>query len=253
MSNNLHSVIKVIGSNGNQLFGYGNQGPLAHTSALGGLFDKTWMYALRRNGNVTPETMRHDAGPSPAFHHVLDPATPASLFSLVWENTISGLFSLGLCRIFAGYVHYVTAGDKTTMMGIGFYADSSDGLWHSFAIDSVTGGAPYVSKHDTASAITVTDIHRLKFIISGPDKNVKFYIDNTLFSTFTPAAALERMAPAANIIGPQILMGAFVPASGDVTVRGYAGSIPLIRLLVNSTPVLPVAGAGTTMHVSVIG
>lgn len=250
MSNNLHSLLKVMGANGNQQFGTGTIGPVAHTSAVGGLFDKVWIYAVRRNGNPVAETMRHDAGLAPVFHHVLDPTTPASLFSIVYENAVCGVHAVGDCRIFVGYISYKTAGDATTLMGIGFYADQVDGLWHSFVIDSVTGNAPFVSQHDTISAITVANIHRLKFIVSGPDKNVKFYIDNVLLSTFTPTVPLERMGTATNIVGPNLMMGAFVPANGDVTVRGFAGSLPLVRFLVASTPALVSTGSGG-LYVSV--
>ncbi len=88
-------------------------------------------------------------------------------------------------------------------------------------------------RHNFTSTITTALPHRLKIIIDGPTKTITWYIDNVLLSSLTPAAALDRMST--GVVIPQIMMGAFVPANGDVSVRGYAGSIPLLRYLVRKT------------------
>lgn len=223
----IYNILKVIGSNGNQLFGTGNQGPLSTTTATGGLFDKLWMLAIRRNANATPETMRHDCGLAPPFHHLLDPtnARPSS-FTLVWENVIQGSIALGSCRVFAGFVNWLTVGTNT-LVGIGFYADPADNLWHCFVADCPTGVAPVTSRYDNATTVLMTAVHRMRIVIAGPTKTVKWYIDNVQVGTFTPAAALDQMGPSA--VGPEAVYGAVVPANGDVTVRGYAGSLPNVR------------------------
>lgn len=252
MSDYTNQVLKILGAGGNQLFGTGLVGPTNHTSAVGELNDKLWFYRMRRNANAAASTMYHDIGLAPPFHHLLDPTTVASQYTLVYETIAEANVALGTCRTFWGFCEFLAiSGVGTDLLGIGFYADSTDNLLHSFVRHTPTGAAPAVSLHDTASAILQTAPHRLKFIIDGSTKTISFYIDNVLLSSYTPGAAIDRMALTANVNGPKVTFGAFVPANGDVSVRAYAGSIPLVRMKVLSGHgyVAPAGGQTITAYV----
>jgi hypothetical protein len=231
----LSNILKVVGSNGSQLFGAGLVGAANTTTIAGELLDKLWVYRMRRNGNAAAATMWHDAGLAPAFHHLVDPTTVASKFTLIWENMVQAAVALGACRVFAGFVGVLTAGVANTVIGVGFYADGANNLWHCFVHDCPTGVAPVTVRRDTATAILMTSIHRLKIEFDGPSKTITWYIDNVQVDTWTPPAALDRMGLLADLQGPEVTVGATVPALGDVAVRTYAGSLPLIRYLVRTT------------------
>lgn len=222
-------TLRVMGPDGTQIFGAGLVGGLNFTTSAGELYDKLWVLRYRRNGNATPQTMVNDSGPAPAFHHLLDPTTAPSSFTIIWENMIQAEIALGACRVIAGFVNWITAGVANTIVGIGFYADSNN-LWHCFVHDCPTGVAPVTVLHDVATAVLMTSMHRLKFTIDGPTKTITWSIDGVDVSTFTPAAPLDQMGAAVN--GPEVVYGAVVPANGDVTVRGYVGSLPLLRFSV---------------------
>jgi hypothetical protein len=244
-------VIQACGTSGSVLVGgIAGAGAAATTSIAGELKDKMWMYRMRRNGNATPETMRHSLGIAPPFQHLVDPGTVTSQFTLVWENVVEADVAIGTCRVFAGLCQYVTAGDGTTLMGVGFYADDTDNKWHTFVRDSAAGTAPVTSQRDTTLTQLMTAIHRLKIVFDGATKTIYWYIDGTLVDSWTPAAALDRMTPAANVAGPEVMVGAFVPANKDVSVRAYAGALANIRTEWNSLPAVPPASGGTVMYVS---
>jgi hypothetical protein len=195
--------------------------------------EKLWMRYIFRTGSGTAETMRQDAGIAPPFHHLLDPGTVASQFTVIYEDLVFVTAFTGACRAAVGFWNYVTAGDKTTLMGIGFYADVVDNKWHPFVIDSATGTAPFTTLYNPATLLLCTAPHRLKFIIDGPTKTIDWYIDGVSVGTYTPVAALRFMAPPANVTGPNIMAGAFVPANDTTTLRNRPGSLPLVRIRVN--------------------
>jgi hypothetical protein len=258
---NLTAVLQIIGTQGNQLFGAGAVGAAGTTSITPEILDKLWFYRFRRNGNATPETVRHSAGIAPPFHHLVDPGTVASKFWLIWENVVQAAVAAGDCRVFAGLTQWITPGVATTLLGVGFYADPADNLWHCYVHDCPTGLAPITVRRNTATAKLMTDIHRLKIIFDGAAKTIKWYIDNVVVDTWTPAAPLDRMSSltgtrfagdTAHLTGPEVHIGAFVPANGDVIVRGYAGSPPLIRTVFAATPAITPGSSGTHMMASVI-
>lgn len=216
---------------------YGGQilGVLANTSGAGARQDKMWMYQMRRNGNATPETMRFSLGIAPPFHHLVDPTTTATNNNLVFESLVEADVALGTCRVFAGFCQYITAGTSTTLLGVGFYADDTDNKWHAFVSDSAAGTAPVTFQRDTTLVPLMTSVHRLKLVIDGITKTIYWYIDGTLVDSWTPGAALDRMSPAANVVGPETMVGAFVPASKDVSVRLSGGNLPMVRML-GATP-----------------
>lgn len=251
MSDYLHHLLKVVGPQASQLFGAGMVGTTDTTSVAGELNDKLWMYRMRRNGNAAVGTARLDCGPAPTFHHLLDPTTVASQYSVVYENIVQAAVALGDCRTFWGFTQFLTTGVANTLCGVGFYADPSDNKLHSFVSHTTTGAAPATFVHDTASAVLQTSPHRIKFIIDGPTKTVSFYIDNTLLSSYTPGAALDRMALTADINGPRVMHGAFVPANGDVSIRAFAGSLPLVRFKVKTNHGTPPSSGGGGMWLSV--
>jgi len=251
---NLTAVLHLVTCSGAQIFGYGNQGGFAFTSVLApALYDKVQMIVYRRNGNATPETMRADSGTPPPFHHLVDPTTVASKFSLIWENLIQAATALGACRVIAGFYSYMTAGVANTLMGVGFYADAADNLYHCYVADCPTGVGAVTVRRDTATAVLCTSIHRLKIIFDGPTKKISWYIDNTLVDSWVPAAPLDRMAPAANLMGPSIVAGAVVPANGDVTVRTHGGQGMTIRMVFAATPTIAATGGGSRGFSGIIG
>jgi hypothetical protein len=221
-----------------------------HTLAPG---EKLWMRYIFRTANATPETVRQDTGSSPPFHHLLDPGTVASAFTLIYEDLVFVTAITAGVRAVVGHWQYVTAGDKTTLMGIGFYADQVDNKWHPFVFDSATGGAPYTSLYDVTTLLLCTAPHRMKIIIDGPTKTITWYIDGVQVGTYTPVAALRFVAGAANVTGTNVMTGGFVPANQTLTIRNLAGSIPLLRIRVMGTPTVipPATGGGTSMSVSV--
>jgi hypothetical protein len=214
--------------------------------------EKLWMRFIFRTANATPETMRQDTGVSPPFHHLLDPTTVASAFTLIYEDLVFVTAFTGACRAVVGLWNYLTAGDKTTLMGIGFYADVVDNKWHCFVKDSATGGAPFTALYDVTTALLCTAPHRMKIIIDGPTKTITWYIDGVQVGTYTPVAALRFVAPAGNVTGANCMAGAFVPANATTTLRNLAGIIPLLRIRVKGTPAITPDSSGTHMHASVI-
>ncbi len=224
-----------IDTAGTLQYGGAPLGVLANTSAGAQRFDKTWMYAMRRNGNATPETMRFSLGIAPPIHHITDPTTAASRYNLVFESLVEADIAVGSCRVFCGICQYVTAGVANTLLGVGFYADS-DHIWHSFIHDSAAGTAPVTVVRNTTLSPLTTSLHRMKIVFDGNTKMISWYIDGTLVDSYTPVAPFERMAPAANLVGPEVMIGAVVPASGDVTVRCFGGALPVLRALGTTPP-----------------
>lgn len=226
--------------------------PAAQTFAGGQLFDKAWCHVIQRTGALPTETLRMDFAVAPPFHHLLDPTTVASQFTLFYENLLQGDVTAGTGRVVCGFWQYVTAGDATTLMGIGFYADGIDNLWHCFVFDSATGAAPFTALYDNATAVLMTSLHRMKIKINGPTRTITWYIDNVLAGTYTPVAALRLVAPTANVFGASVMHGAFCAANATVTVRAMPGGVPMVRIMVAGTPaVVPPATGGTSMSIAV--
>ncbi len=254
ISSNSISPIRQISPANNAQLGNTSGGVAASTSSGQVLYDKLWTFFIKRNGNPTLETLRMDFGASPAIHHILDPATVASQFTLFFEDMIESDTAVGTCTVFCGFISYITAGDPTTLMGVGFYADSTDNLWHCFIFDSATGAVPISSIRDTATTILTTSMHRMKIKIDGPTKTISWFIDGALVDSYVPVASLRYLNIPAATTGTSIVIGAFVPANATCTIRHLPGSIPLLRLMSTSTPVLvPISVGGASMHVSVIG
>jgi hypothetical protein len=215
------------------------------------LFDKLWMHFMRRSGVLPAAAMQNDFGLSPNIHHLLDPSVSTSQSGCVFELMLQATFAVGAHRVVAGFINFITATDPTTLLGVGFFCDSTDSLWHCFVSDCPTGVAPVTMRRDTATTVTCALPHRMKFIIDGSTHTVTWFIDGTQVDTWTAAAALDRTAAAANVTGTETMVMSFSPANGDITVRSHAGAIPLVRQVWATTGTPAPAAGGGGMWVSV--
>ena len=243
-------VVQVVDSTNTVTQG-GNAVGITNSSSTGAaLNDKLWMHFMRRSGVLPANAMTNDFSYAPCINHLLDPGY-TSQSSAVFEDMLQVDFTIGVARVAAGFIDFITATDSTTLLGVGFYCDSADGKWHTFAREAPTGAAPVTSLHDFASTVTCVLPHRLKMIIDGSNHTAYWYIDGTLIDQWTPAAALDRVTPAANITGPKTMEMAFCPANGDVTVRSHAGAIPIMRSVWATTGSSAPVGGGGGMWASV--
>ena len=249
----IQQVLRIIAPSNNALFGTGNPSSSGTTAVSPAIFnaDKLWCLYVEHNGGAAT-TFYHTAGGAPSFHHLLDPTTPASEYTITWEHLLEVDWppTAGV-RIFAGFSNTITAGVGSSINGIGFYADAASGVWHSYAADNPAGTAN--SLYDQASGVSIVNKipNRLKFVIDGPTKTVTWFINGVQVGSWTPVARLERMGATGNALGPDVVIGGAVPAAGFAAFRAYMGSIPLVRIGVGALPAPPPPAAGGGMWLSV--
>jgi hypothetical protein len=201
------------------------------TTSAAALAQKMWCHQMRRNGNATPARMQSavTAIAAPPFHGLVDPTTPKLPYILILEDMVTATIAAGSPEVLYGLIEHITAGVVNTLVGVGFRA-GTDGLWHCFVRDCPGNTLPVTVRHDVATAISMSDFHRLSIIIDGSTKTITWMIDRAVASTFTPAAPLDQMGSAAS--GPAAMVAACVPANADVTVRSHAGQGNGIRLVI---------------------
>jgi hypothetical protein len=209
------------------------------------------MYFIQKTAAAALFTAYSSVGAAPQFHHLLDAATAASRYVLVFESLVWVTGTANAPRSFAGFCGFMGVGVPADLLGIGFYADTVDNKWHTFVRDTptgVTGSA--VSRRDTTTTILQTSIHKLRFVIDGTTKTVTWYIDGVQVDQWVCTVSLDRMNILANVTGPLVALGALCPANATITMEMYGGALPLVRFGMYATPaVVPPVTATSKMFV----
>lgn len=208
------------------------------------------MYYAQKTAAAPAFTMYSSVGPAPPFHHMLDAATAASRYVLVFESLVWTSTHANAPRTFAGYCGFMGAGVPADLLGIGFYADTVDHKWHTFVRDTptgVTGSA--VSRRDTTTTALQTTTHKLTVLIDGLNKKVWWLIDGVVVDSWVCNVSLDRMNIAANVTGPLVAIGALCPANATIIVEMYGGALPLVRFGMAGTPSIVAPTGGSKIYV----
>lgn len=221
---------------------------LAATSGGGGGYvtpNKMPMYFIQKTAAAPPFTAYSSPGVAPPFHHMLDAATAASRYVLVFESLVWVTGTALAPRSFAGYAGFMGAGVTADLLGIGFYADTVDNKWHCFVRDTPTGiTGSAVSRRDTLTTALQTTMHKLRVTIDGRTKTITWYIDGVQVDQWVCNVSLDRMNIAANVTGPLVAIGALCPANATITMEMYGGALPIVRFGMSATPaVAPTASS----------
>jgi hypothetical protein len=195
-------------------------------------FDELYFLQFRRNGNAAAARMLRTCGVAPNFHGLVDPTLGHDpLQTVIYEELISVTRALGDCDAQFGFFQHIVVTDRTSLVGVGFRGGIDTGdEWHAYVADCPTGAGAVTVRHDFDTGLAMATARRLSIVIDGPTRTINWYANRTLVSSFTPATPLDRMSAAADALGPQVHIGAVVPALGDITVRCHAGSFPQLRL-----------------------
>lgn len=196
------------------------------TTADTNIFDGFYCFILNKAAGAAAGRAQQLGPPAPAFHHLVDPSTPAVNEVVVFEDLVSATITALACETVFGFHEHITLGVVNTLVGVGFRA-GADHIWHAFVNDCPTDVAPVTVRRDTVLAPLSTSFHRLSLIIDGRSKTIFWYIDDVLVDSWTPGAPLDQMRP----LSPKCMWSLTYPINGAGSIRMHAGGLPQLRIM----------------------
>lgn len=178
-----------------------------------------------RNGGASKESWGRHWGPLP-FHHILDPTGAYAGWTVIFQDLVLIAFTSGNSWEFFGSFSFNMANDETSLVGVGWRTNNTDGYWTSTLRDGT--GTPSTVVHETAlTAVTSTVKRRLSTVLNAETKSVEWYADGVLVDSYTPTVALSEMTNCPNF-------GYFgITATGaEGRFRHFGGGNPRVLTLV---------------------
>lgn len=181
---------KVIGA----FRSYAAVGAGAFLSSVNSL-NINWRRTSRSGGGSKEAWGRHWG--ALAFHHVVDPTGGLAGWTIIMQDLVMATFASGNAWVHFGSFSFNTAADQTSLVGVGWRSNNTDGYWTSTLRDGT--GTPSTVLHETAqTAVTSTVPRRLVTVIDAASKSILWYADGVLVDTYTPAAPISQMTNVPN-------------------------------------------------------